>query len=146
MPGVEKKRSKTPLRPGRRPAGKSNVKPPRKNPQVDAWFERTDHPLKSLMLRVRRIVLASDRRVTESIKWSTPTFSYEGDIASFIPQAKAFVSLLFHRGAEIPGKHPRLEGDARLARTMRFATSEELKRYTPDLQKVVQAWCEHKSG
>jgi len=146
MPRVEKKGSKTPPRQSRHPAGKSNVKPPRRNPQVDAWFERSDHPLKSLMLRVRRVILASGRRVTESIKWSTPTFSYEGDIASFIPQAKNFVSLLFHRGAEIPGKHPRLEGDARLARTMRFATPEDLKRYTPDLEKVIQAWCEHKSG
>jgi len=146
MPSVEKRGSKTPSGQNRRPAEKPNAKPPRRNPQVDAWFERTEHPLKPLMLRVRRVILASDRRVTESIKWSTPTFSYEGDIASFIPKAKNFVSLLFHRGAEIPGEHPRLEGDARLARTMRFATPEELKRFTPDLERVIQAWCEHKSG
>jgi hypothetical protein len=97
------------------------------------------------MLKVRRVVLASDKRVTESVKWSTPTYSYNGDIASFIPQAKSFVSLMFHRGSEIPGRHPRLEGDARLARTMRFASAEELKKYTPDLQKVIRAWCEFKS-
>jgi hypothetical protein len=97
------------------------------------------------MLQVRRVILASDKRVSESIKWSTPTFSYNGDIASFIPQAKSFVSLLFHRGSEIPGKHPRLEGDSRLARTMRFATPQELKSYSPDLEKVIRAWCDHKS-
>ncbi|MGH2619223.1 MAG: DUF1801 domain-containing protein [Anaerolineales bacterium] len=117
----------------------------RKNPEVDAWFDRLDHPLKGLMLKVRRVILASDRRVTESIKWSTPTFSYNGDIASFIPQAKSFVSLLFHRGAEIPGKHTRLEGDSRLARTMRFATPEELKKYGPHLEKAILAWCKYKS-
>ena len=116
-----------------------------KSPAVDAWFERLDHPLKPLMLKVRRVILASDRRVTESVKWSTPTYSYNGDIASFIPQAKSFVSLMFHRGSEIPGRHPRLEGDARLARTMRFASSEELKKYTADLQRVIRAWCEFKS-
>ena len=121
-------------------SGRSN-----KSPAVDAWFERLDHPLKPLMLKVRRVVLASDKRVTESVKWSTPTYSYNGDIASFIPQAKSFVSLMFHRGSEIPGRHPRLEGDARLARTMRFASAEELKKYTPDLQKVIRAWCEFKS-
>jgi hypothetical protein len=98
------------------------------------------------MLRVRRTIFASDKRVTESIKWSTPTFSDNGDIASFIPQAKSFVSLLFHRGSEIPAKHPRLEGDSRLARTMRFASDEELKKYSPDLQKVIRAWCDHKSN
>jgi hypothetical protein len=117
----------------------------RRNPDVDAWFKGSDHPLKPLMLKVRNVVLASDPRVTETVKWSTPTFSYNGDIASFIPQAKNFVSLMFHRGAEIPGRHPRLEGDARLARTMRFVSAQELEKYTPDLQKVIRAWCEYKS-
>lgn len=37
----------------------------------------------------------------------------DGNIASFSP-AKNFVSLMFHRGAELPGKHPRLEGDGQL--------------------------------
>ena len=117
----------------------------RRNPAVDAWFDRLDHPLAALMLRIRRVILASDSRVAESIKWSTPTFSYNGDIASFIPKSKASVSLMFHRGSEIPGKHPRLEGDSRLVRTMRFASAEELKKYTPDLEKVIRAWCDHKS-
>jgi hypothetical protein len=97
------------------------------------------------MLRVRQAILASDPRVTESIKWSTPTFSYNGDIASFIPQAKGFVSLLFHRGAEIPGRHPRLVGDSRLARTMRFASASELSRHKQDLANVIRAWCDLRS-
>ena len=97
------------------------------------------------MLRVRRVILASDSRVAESIKWSTPTFSYNGDIASFVPKAKTSVSLMFHRGSEIPGKHPRLEGDSRLVRTMRFASAEELKKYAPDLEKVITAWCDRRS-
>lgn len=57
------------------------------------------------MRRAREIILAADDRVTESIKWKTPTFAYEGNIASFNP-AKNVVSLLFHRGAEIPGEPP----------------------------------------
>jgi len=125
----------------RKPAAVSS----RRNPAVDAWFNRLDHPLAALMLRVRRVILASDSRVAESIKWSTPTFSYNGDIASFVPKAKTSVSLMFHRGSEIPGKHPRLEGDSRLVRTMRFASAEELKKYAPDLEKVITAWCDRRS-
>ncbi len=145
MAKSKKVSSKAAARPPARRSAKPTAKPPRKNPDVDAWFDRLDHPLKPLMLRVRRAIMASDRRVSESIKWSTPTFSYNGDIASFIPQAKSFVSLLFHRGAEIPGKHPRLEGDSRLARTMRFGSPEELNQYGPDLENAVRAWCELKS-
>lgn len=53
----------------------------------------------------RQLILDADPRVTESIKWQTPTFAHRGNIVSFNP-AKKMVSLLFHRGAEIPGDFP----------------------------------------
>ena len=52
------------------------------------------------------------------------------------------VSLLFHRGAEIPGDFPRLEGDGRLARVMRFADIGEVEEGADELQAVIRAWCE----
>ncbi|HEV2825085.1 MAG TPA: hypothetical protein VG035_07755, partial [Actinomycetota bacterium] len=54
--------------------------------------------------------------------------------------------LMFHRGAEIPGTHPRLEGDGRLARTMRFADLEQLEAGRADLEAVIRAWCDWKAG
>ncbi|HEY7595143.1 MAG TPA: DUF1801 domain-containing protein [Actinophytocola sp.] len=51
--------------------------------------------------RARDIILGADERVTESIKWRTPTFGYRSNVASFNP-SKRLVSILFHRGAEIP--------------------------------------------
>ena len=107
---------------------------------VDDWFTERAHPLENAMQRVRRLILDADPRVTESIKWKTPTFSYNGNIASFNP-AKNLVSLLFHRGAEIPGSFPRLEGDGRLARVMRFADVDEVERAAEELQAVIRAWC-----
>jgi hypothetical protein len=112
-----------------------------RNPDVDRWFEEADHPLDALMRGTRDVILGADDRVTESIKWKTPTFSYKGNIASFNP-SKRFVSLLFHRGAEIPGDHPRLEGDGRLARTMRFADRDELEAGRAELEAVIRAWCD----
>jgi hypothetical protein len=38
------------------------------SPEVDAWFRALDHPLKDAMLRVRKIILGTDRRLTETIK------------------------------------------------------------------------------
>jgi len=51
---------------------------------------------------------------------------------------------MFHRGAEIPGDHPRLEGDGKLVRTMRFESLEELEAGSENLAAVVRAWCESK--
>jgi hypothetical protein len=113
--------------------------------EVDAWFASKQPPLEALMQQVRACILGVDPRVTESIKWSTPTFSFEGNIASFNP-AKNFVSLLFHRGAEIPGDHPRLVGDGRLARTMRFADHDDFASGTGELADVIRSWIEMKGG
>lgn len=67
------------------------------NTDVDTWFAEYDHPAKDAMLPVRRIIL-SDDRMSETIKWKSPTFMYKGDMASFNPRTKAHVSLMFHTG------------------------------------------------
>ena len=111
------------------------------NPEVGAWFEKLDHPLLENMLLVRRIILAADDRMTESIKWSAPPFSYRGNLASFQPRAKRFVSLMFHRGSEIPGNHSALEGDAPLVRIMRFQDKADIEAQQAALEAIGQAWC-----
>jgi hypothetical protein len=116
-----------------------------RSPEVDQWFEDREHPLDVALQRAREVILLADDRVTESIKWSTPTFSYKGNIASFMP-SKNLISIMFHRGSEIPGEHPRLEGDGKLVRTMRFADVNEVEAGRADLEAAVQAWCEWKAG
>lgn len=111
--------------------------------EVEAWLVEREHPLDDAMRAVRAIILSVDERITESIKWKTPTFAFNGNIASFNP-SKNMISLLFHRGSEIPGDHPRLEGDGKLVRTMRFADVEEVTAAGDDLIAVVRAWCEWK--
>ena len=107
---------------------------------VDEWFATKNPPMAEAMQRVRQLILGADPRVTESIKWSTPTFAFNGNIVSFNP-AKKLVSLLFHRGAEIPGDFPRLEGEGKLARTMRFSDVADVERGADELQAVIRAWC-----
>lgn len=116
-----------------------------RNPEVDDWLNERRHPLDAEMRTVRNIILAADDRVQESIKWQTPTFSYRGNIASFSP-AKKMIALMFHRGAEIPGNHPHLVGDARLVRNMRFQNMAEVEARRRDLEAVIRAWCDAKDA
>jgi hypothetical protein len=51
------------------------------------------------------------------------------------------VSLMFHRGAEIPGHHRRLEGDGKLVRTMRFENLDEVESGADDIRQAITAWC-----
>jgi hypothetical protein len=111
-----------------------------RNPEVDRWFEAKGPSSADAMQLARQIILAADHRVTESIKWSTPTFAYNGNIISFTP-SKEGVGLMFHQGAEIPGDHPRMEGDGRLVRTMRFSDIDDVDAGREDIENAVAAWC-----
>ena len=53
---------------------------------------------------------------------------------------------MFLRGSEIPGEHPRLEGDGKLVRTMRFANLAELEQGRPDLEAAIRDWCAWRAG
>lgn len=112
-----------------------------KSPEVDDWFADYEHPAKDAMLLVRDVILG-DERVTETIKWKSPTFMFEGNMASFNPRTKSHVSLMFHTGASIPGEHPRLEGGGDTARYMRFEDVSDVETARGDLEAIVDAWCE----
>jgi hypothetical protein len=113
--------------------------------EVDAWFAVTDHPLKDVMLQVRSVILGLDGRVAECIKWKSPTFTFNGNIASIDPRARRFVNLMFHQGALLPGDHPDLEGGAGTVRYMRFADLETVDRKRAGLESAVRAWIDMKS-
>jgi uncharacterized protein YdhG (YjbR/CyaY superfamily) len=114
--------------------------------EVDAWFDDYDLPQKALMQEVRRVMLAADSRLGETIKWKTPTFTCNGNLASFNPRSKKHVSLLVHNGARIRGNFPSLEGSGDEARTMKFMDANDLVAKTPELERLVAAWCDWKSN
>jgi uncharacterized protein YdhG (YjbR/CyaY superfamily) len=114
--------------------------------EVDKWLAAYDNPMKAVVTRVREVILSVDARIDECIKWQTPTFMFEGNIASFNPRSKSHASLLFHAGATIPGKHPRLEGSGDVARTMKFGSVAEVESFERDLARTIQAWIAMKSN
>ena len=112
---------------------------------VDAWFQASEHPMKDVMQLVRRVILDADSRV-EEIKWKTPTFAFKGNIASINPQARRYVSLMFHRGAEIPGDFPSFQGEGAVARYMQFADDADVEARRDELTRAVQSWIKLKGG
>jgi hypothetical protein len=117
-----------------------------RNPEVDEFIAELGHPLEKEIQAVRKIILGVDRRITETIKWKSPTFVFEGNIASIEPRSKKQVSVLFHQGAKLPGKHPALEGGGGTVRYLRFADAAEVKRKRKDLEEAVKAWIALKEG
>jgi hypothetical protein len=115
------------------------------NPEVTAFIDALEHPLKDAILAVRATILEADERMTEAIKWKSPTFVYRGNLASIDPKAKKHVTVLFHTGASIPGDHPILEGGGEVARYVRFADRTAVRQQQDELAAVVRAWCDSRS-
>jgi len=116
----------------------------KRDPAVDAWLANRG-PQQHLMGVVRDVILAADSRVEECIKWSCPTFTFAGNIVSINPQAKKFVSLMFHSGGTIPAALPQLTGNGATCKYMRIEDAADLKAKQEDLEQVVRAWCQWKS-
>lgn len=117
-----------------------------RNPQVDAWMAAYDNPMKKVVEAVRRVMLEADPRIEETIKWQAPTFTYKGNLASFFPKSRAHASLMFHKGGEIAGDFPSLEGEGKEARTMKFKDVADVAAKTAELQAIVSAWCRMRDG
>jgi uncharacterized protein YdhG (YjbR/CyaY superfamily) len=113
-----------------------------KSKDVDAWFARYENPMKPVVERIREIVVAADERMGECIKWQAPTFIYKGNLASFFPKSKQHASLMFHTGAQIPGKHPLLTGGGDTSRVMKIGSVAEANSSKRDIERIVKAWCD----
>jgi len=110
------------------------------NPDVEKLLENKKHPMDAEIRKVREIILSVDDRIEESTKWSSPTFEYKGNIASFFMNTKKFVSLMFHKGATINDPDGLLEGDGKEARTARFCDMKDIDKKKAALTKVIKEW------
>jgi hypothetical protein len=117
-----------------------------RDPDVDAFVTELQHPLGAAIDAVRDVVLGVDPRIAETIKWKSPTFMFQGNIASIEPRSKKQVSVLFHQGAKLPGKHPKLEGGGGTVKYLRFADEADVERKRKDLEKAIRAWIALKEG
>jgi hypothetical protein len=108
---------------------------------VDAWFAELEHPLTSVMQRVRGIILAADERIVELVKYGTVQFEYVSGFASFV-QVKdpTRVSLMFNAAGRLRGDFPHLEGKS--VKYLRFADMRDVDEREAELTALTRAWCE----
>lgn len=114
------------------------------NAEVDAWLESYDNPMKPVVLAIRGVILGTDARMGECIKWKAPTFTFQGNLASFYPKSKQHASLMFHQGAKIPGEHPLMEGTGQTSRVIKLGSVAEVKKAKKQIEAIVKAWIELK--
>jgi hypothetical protein len=113
-----------------------------RNSQVDTWLKALRNPQRPLIEAVRDVVLGADDRISETIKWRAPTFTYKGELASFVPYPTSYACLLFHEGETIPGNFPSLLTENTQARTLRIRDVADLETKREEIKTIVRAWCD----
>jgi len=111
------------------------------SPEVEQWFAERKYAQEPVMRRLREVILTADPRISEYLKYGTVIFGYEGDMVSFVGMTKTPFTLMFNRGARIPGRFPHLEGSHPSARFMRFKDVAAVDALAGELTRVVDAWC-----
>lgn len=120
---------------------------------VAAFLAALEHPHKPLVLAIRRLVLAADPAIGESIKWNAPSFHTTEHFATFHLRAKDGVQLVLHLGAKPrPGANAKRDvpdpdglldwkGADRAVVTARDA--KELTARKAALTRILRAWITH---
>jgi hypothetical protein len=67
---------------------------------VDGYIKALTHPLKAEIEALRQIILKTDDRITEGIKWNVPSFHCGDWFATFDLRSKEWVQIILHRGSK----------------------------------------------
>ena len=123
--------------------------------KVDAYLEKLNHPLKDVVVALRRIILGTDKEIGEEIKWNAPTFFYAGEMKPSDPKKykrylvvfnlyrKDCIRLVFPSGAKVKDATGLLEGDyADGRRLAMFGDMKAVASKKKALQQVIGRWLE----
>jgi hypothetical protein len=118
--------------------------------EVDAFMAGLTDARKPLLEAIRRVLLDSDSRVTEGIKWNAPSFHHKDWFGTTNLRGKAGVMLVLHTGAKIkasattgvPVKDPTamLNWLAKDRAVVSFADLADLKAREAALRQIVKQW------
>ena len=75
--------------------------PGKAGPQsAESLLAALEHPHKAGILRLRRIILDLDQRITEEVKWNAPSFRIDEHFATFKLHPPKHIQLVLHTGAK----------------------------------------------
>ena len=121
--------------------------------KVDSYMKNLKHPLAGVAKALREIILTTDSKIGEEIKWNAPAFFYTGEMPPFNPKEykrhiivfnlhkKDCIRLVFPSGAKVKDTSGLLVGD--YADGRRLALFHELidvQSQKHNLQRVIKQW------
>jgi len=115
---------------------------------VDQFMAKLEHPHKSAVAELRRIICAADPSIAEGVKWNAPSFRTTEYFATTHLRATDGIGMVLHLGAKVRERpafqleDPRglLKWLAKDRALMNFAGVEDVKAHEPAIQAIVRQW------
>jgi hypothetical protein len=118
---------------------------------VSAYIQKLEEPTAGIVETLRQIILSTDPKIGEEIKWNAPSFYYTGEMKPFNPKEyKRYIIvmnlhnrilLVLPSGAKVNDTSGLLEGDYIDGRRLIKITSiEDVKNKEAALRKVIKDW------
>jgi len=120
--------------------------------QVTQLIEKIDAVNAPVIQYLREVILGTDKKVGEQVKWNSPSFYYTGEMKPFDPKEykrdivvvnlhRGQILLVFPTGAKIPDTTGILEGDYTDGRRLvKIKDMADAKSKEKALKKVVKEW------
>jgi hypothetical protein len=110
--------------------------------KVNAYMNALEHPFKAEVQALREIIVGADPKISERIKWNSPSYYYDVDMAAFNLRAKGFVQIIFvfHKGQMIHESQGLLQGTWKDRREARFTSMDDIRAKQGALEQVVRDW------
>jgi hypothetical protein len=122
--------------------------------QVTEHIGKLEAGLRDIVEAIRQIILSTDKKIGERLKWNNPSFYYTGEMQPFDPKEykreiavfnlhKGRIMLVFPSGAKVNDDSGFLEGDYKDGRRIVIFTDlKDVKSKEKTLQKVIKEWLE----
>lgn len=123
-------------------------------PEVSAFMQALEHPLKPEIAALRDIILGADPTIAEEIKWNAPSFRTREFFATFHLRAKGCVQVILHRGAKVRDRDAHeqlpiadpsgmLEWLSKDRASIRLHSMAEIEERRAALGSLISAWIRH---
>lgn len=120
---------------------------------VETFLSSLDHPSKQEILTLRRIILAADPAIAESIKWKAPSFYTSEHFATMNLRVKKGIAVILHFGAKksdisttgvaIPDPDSLIEWLAKDRAMVTFRDLDDIAARRSSFTKLIREWIKH---
>lgn len=120
---------------------------------VETFLSSLDHPSKPEILALRRIILAADPTIAESIKWKAPSFYTSEHFATMNLRVKTGIGVIMHFGAKksavsttgvaIPDPDSLLEWLAKDRAMVTFRDLNDIEARRSAFTNLIREWIKH---